>query len=189
MFTQLPQYARWTVIEDRETLGGASVDVVREKFAEWREGRMFELEVPFEKRLIPMAKDPPPRLPRFNYCLYVDQKCLNTVAAFAELFPQAHFWDPIPPPLVAVLIDGDFDEREYKRGGYRDKPHERGTFPPVGGRTCRYVGWEYIDVHVMGGMYDALHYERLDEWMNYKRPPNVYPLGFHEMTDNGLERI
>ncbi|KAB5551007.1 hypothetical protein GE09DRAFT_1222821 [Coniochaeta sp. 2T2.1] len=68
----LPQYAKWTVMEDRETLDGASIDVVREKFVAWRDEHKFDLEVPLEKRLVPMLKDPPPRLPRFSYCLYVD---------------------------------------------------------------------------------------------------------------------
>ncbi|OIW34837.1 hypothetical protein CONLIGDRAFT_639172 [Coniochaeta ligniaria NRRL 30616] len=172
-----------------EALDGASIDAVREKFVAWRDEHMVELEVSFEKRMMPMAKDPPPRLPRFTYCLYVDQKCLNTVAAFAELFPRAHRFAPIPPALVAALIDGDFEKRNYTRGGSRAGPRERGQFPPVDGLTCRYVGWEYVNVEVLGDLYDTLHHERLDDEMHYKRPPKIVPLGYEAMTDNGVERV
>ena len=176
-------------MENPETLDGATIDAVREKFVAWREEHKVELEVSFEKRMIPMIKDPPPRLPRFTYCLYVDQKCLNTVAAFAKTFPRAHRFAPSPPSLVAALVDGDFDESMYIRGGFRAEPGERGQFPAVDGRTCRYVGWEYVDVSVLGYMYDELHSRRLDDAMTYQRPPKIRPVGFEAMTDDGVVRV
>jgi hypothetical protein len=70
-------------MEDREALGGASIDAVCEKFVEWRDEHAVEHEEHWVRRMIPLAKDAPSRLPRLTYCLYVDQKCLNTVTAFA----------------------------------------------------------------------------------------------------------
>ncbi|KAB5580300.1 hypothetical protein GE09DRAFT_432246 [Coniochaeta sp. 2T2.1] len=182
----LPQYAKWTVMEDRETLDGASIDAVREIFVAWRDEHKFDLEVPLEKRLTPMLKDPPPRLPRFNYCLYVDQKCLDTVAAFAKQFPPQSSWMPRGPPLVAGLIDADFDESLYVAGGLREMPGEHGQHLAMDGRTCEYVGWSYVDVSFLGGLYDTFHHRRLDDAMDYKRPPRIAPMGDETMPNDGI---
>lgn len=42
---KLPQYAKWTVREDREALKGASIDAVRKMFVEWRNEHNVECEV------------------------------------------------------------------------------------------------------------------------------------------------
>ncbi|KAJ0120530.1 hypothetical protein J7T55_015259 [Diaporthe amygdali] len=186
----LPQYARWTVIEDQETLDSASIDTVRDMFVEWRNKHQVELEERWINRIIPpLLRDAPNRLPRFTYCLYVDQKCLNTVTAFAEKFPKPSFLAPIPPPLVAVLVDSDFNESLYVGGGYRAAPDERGQFPAIDGRTCKYIGWAYVDVNGLGSWYDELHRLRLDDAMSYRRPPKIMPLGFEALTDNGIQRV
>lgn len=107
-------------------------------FVEWRDRHSVEREVHWTRKLLPpMISDAPSRLPRFTYCLYVEQKCLNTVNAFAELFPRASRFAPRPPPLVADLIDGDFDESQYVHGGPRAAPDERGQYPAVDGTHVR----------------------------------------------------
>lgn len=187
---KLPQYAKWTVKEDREALDGASIDAVRDMFVQWRDEHSVERKPHWTRKLVPpMAKDSSMRLPRFTYCLYVDQKCLNTANAFAESFPRPNRSAPEPPPLVAALIDGDFDESQYVRGGPRAAPDERGQFPAVDGRTCGYVGWEYVDSNGLGCVYEALHDLRLDDPIDYKRPPKISPLGYEALTDNGLQRV
>ncbi|KAG6354264.1 hypothetical protein INS49_004869 [Diaporthe citri] len=186
----LPQYAKWTVKEDREALDGASIDAVRSMFVQWRDEHGVERKPHWARRLVPpMARDPPMRLPRFTYCLYVDQKCLNTVNASAQSFPRPNRSAPEPPPLVAALIDGDFDESQYVRGGPRAAPDERGQFPAVDGRTCGYVGWECVDTNGLGCKYEALHDLRLDDPMDYNRPPKISPLGYEALTDNGVQRV
>jgi hypothetical protein len=183
----LPQYAKWTVIEDKEALDGASIDTVRRKFVEWRDTHNVEREEHWVKRLIPMAKDPPNRLPRFTYCIYVDQKCLNTLTAFAEKYPPPHRRAPKPPSLVVALVDGDYDESQYVSGGARAEPDERGQHPEIDGRSCKYVGWQYTDVGSLASMYDTLASERLDG-RDYQRPPKISPLGFDIVTENGVQR-
>lgn len=188
--TKLPQYAKWTVKEDRETLDGTSIDTVRDMFVQWRDEHSVERKPHWTRQLVPaMARDPPMRLPRFTYCLYVDQKCLSTVNAFAESFPRPNRSAPEPPPLVAALIDGDFDESQYVRGGPRAAPDERGQFPAVDGRTCDYVGWEYVDTNGLGCKYEALHDLRLDDPMDYNRPPKISPLGYEALTGDGIQRV
>lgn len=158
-------------------------------FVQWRDEHSVERQQHWTKKLIPpMAKDPPTRLPRFTYCLYIDQKCLNTANAFAESFPRSTRFGPTPPPLVAVLIDGDFDESQYVRGGARAAPNERGQFPAVDGRTCAYVGWEYVDTNGLGSLYEELHRLRLDDPLDYVRPPKISPVGLEALTDNGVQR-
>lgn len=159
-------------------------------FVEWRDKHSVEREEHWTKKLLPpMARDPSTRLPRYTYCLYVDQKCLDTVTAFAEKFPKPSRFAPSPPPLVAVLIDGDFDESQYVRGGARASPDERGQHPAVDGRTCWYVGWEYVDTNTLGSLYDELHSLRLDDPRDYTRPPKITPCGFEALTDEGIKRV
>lgn len=138
------------------------------------------------KQLIPMAKDPPNRLPRFTYCIYVDKKCLNTLPAFAERFPRAHRFAPRPPALVVALVDGDYDESLYVSGGARAEPDERGQYPEIDGRNCKYVGWQYVDVSCLATQYDKLDSRRMDG-RTYKRPPTIAPLGYDVVTENGVQ--
>lgn len=158
-------------------------------FVKWRNEHSVEEEVHWTTKLMPLLQDPPNRLPRFTYCLYVDQKCLNTVSAFSQSFPRPSRRASRPPPLVAALIDGDFDESRYVQGGLRAAPAERGQFPAVDGRTCGYVGWEYVDTHSLGGRYDRLHTLRLDDPMDYQRPPRIAPGRNKILTDEGVQNV
>lgn len=105
------------------------------------------------------------------------------MAAFAEKFPPAHRF-ALVPPLVATLIDADYVEEDYVPGGSRAGPGERGQFPPVDGRVCRYLGWEHNDVKTLGDKYDWLHGHRLDDPMDYIRPPKINPSGHKVLTDS-----
>lgn len=159
----LEQYAQWTVIEDSAALDGASRDDVRQRFVAWREGRIVRRPA----ASFPMPGDPSTILPRFTYCLYVDYECLATLGPHLAAKPsdisQPH---RPPPPLVVVLIDGD----------YVPGQDAEGPFPPVDGSTARYLGWEYFDTRYLCGLYDSLHVSTLDDY-EYKRPPLIAPGG------------
>lgn len=172
--------------EDPNTLNGATIDAVRDKFVKWRNEHSVEQKVHWVDKMIPLLTDPPSRLPRFTYCLHVDQKCLNTVKAYNRSdFKEKHV-SRRPSPLVAALIDGDFDESLYVQGGLRASPDERGQFPAVNGRTCRYVGFEYVDTRWLGGRYERMHSLRMDDPMDYHRPPLFFYKNI--MTENGIEK-
>ncbi|KAK4249168.1 hypothetical protein C7999DRAFT_30381 [Corynascus novoguineensis] len=159
----LEQYAQWTVIEDSAALDGASKDDIRQHFVRWREGRI----VTRPRNPFSMPGDPSPVLPRFSYCLYVDHACLDTLGAHLAARPsdisRPHF---PPPPLVAIIIDGNYAPRQDAQGPY----------PPVDGSTARYLGWEYFDTRYICGLYDDFHVSTLDNY-DYQRPPAIAPGG------------
>ncbi|KAK3298782.1 uncharacterized protein B0H64DRAFT_317581 [Chaetomium fimeti] len=166
----LERYAQWTVIEDRATLDGASRDVVRQKFVRWREGRIVTRKR--SPNFLTLPCDPKPlALPRFAYCLYVDHECLATLGPHLAGKPsdptQPHF---PPPPLVAILIDGD----------YVHQPDVQGPFPPIDGSTARYVGWEYSDTRYICSLYEDLIASPLDDY-SYRRPPALTETGSRSM--------
>ncbi|RBR15101.1 uncharacterized protein FIESC28_07417 [Fusarium coffeatum] len=71
--TLLMPHIEWAIIEDRDTLDNASKQQVREKFSEWTSQRSVERDGPRVEEAFQYG------IPRFRYCIYVDQKCLDTV--------------------------------------------------------------------------------------------------------------
>lgn len=126
----------------------------------WRTARSEERDGPgATKRRVKL-------LPRFRYCLYVDRKCLDTLADLpADYFEPRSPRDDPDCNVVVVAIDGAFDER-------KKRDSERGLQPEVEGCTKWYVGWryEYLDMAVT--TYDECHNIPLDD-MEYSRPPLI----------------
>ncbi|KAL3290798.1 hypothetical protein RB213_009759 [Colletotrichum asianum] len=107
------------------------------------------------------------RLPRFNYCVYVDRKCLDTLA----MVPENYFMSSRlreQSNLVAVMLD-------KKAPGNR-----RDVWPEVEGCTGRYVGWRYEEVDMLVGTYEESHMYDLSH-IDYKRPPLISPSGRKSM--------
>jgi hypothetical protein len=207
----LEQYAQWTVIEDSETLDGASRDDIRQRFLAWREGRIVTPKRPDgpvrwspPAHWFPSLDDrKPTALPRFTYCLYVDYDCLATLGPHLAGKPsdisQPHL---PPPPLVAILIDGEYVPRQDTQGGVPPsdisqpqlpippfvafltaligepvpRQDTQEVFPPIDGSTAKYVGWQYYDTRYICGLYDTLHTSFLNSY-NYVRPPLIAPVG------------
>ncbi|KAF5021894.1 hypothetical protein F66182_6042 [Fusarium sp. NRRL 66182] len=153
----LMKYCDWTVIHDPATLDGASKDIVRQRFAAWAAGRSAERDGPGADR--PTVE----LMPRFRYCVYVDQGCLDTV-------DQYYSWVEEGSPrhirkVVCVILDKDCDHRGRGRGGQES----------VEGCLRSYTGWMYAIVESIPGVYNRLSYEDLGEG-DYYRPPSVWPL-------------
>ncbi|KAI0481578.1 hypothetical protein F4859DRAFT_475232 [Xylaria cf. heliscus] len=168
----MEQYAQWTVIEDKETLDGVSKQHVRERFVQWRDQHSVEWEQPdalarFARKLFPTPSDVSDRLPRFTYCLYVDQKCLDKMKAYLDA--KANGTPSSFPRLVAVIIDSDYSPAEYTN------PYRR--YPDLEGCTDKYVGWKYAYARSLASLYDELHSQPMDTWGCYCRPPAAYPTG------------
>jgi hypothetical protein len=163
----LAQYAQWTVVEDLE-LNAASKDEVREHFKRRNE---HHSEVP--SRDVSPPTDASSRLPRFTYCLYVDQKCLDTLKEHAEAKSKRKQpgLGPRPPSLVAVVIDADF-----QRGS------GAGSRPAIEGSTEDYLGWGYYNMRYIATLYNSLHYESF-RGSEYCRPPAIGPSGRQIMQD------
>lgn len=85
-----------------------------------------------------------------------------------------------------ALVDGDYDESLYVHGGARAEPDERGQYPEIDGCSCKYVGWQYVDVSCLATQYDKLDSRRMDG-RTYRRPPRIAPLGYDVVTEDGVQ--
>lgn len=153
------------MISDRATLDGASKADVRRHFKSWRAGRSEERDGSGA------TSDRAGRLPRFKHCLYVDRKCLDTVAKLPEGFCEVKRRGD-RSNVVVVVIDGAFDERVP---GW-----DRGLHPDVEGCTEWYVGWRYEEVDLVMSTYQDSHQWPLSH-QAYRRPPLIAPFGFKSM--------
>ncbi|KAH7172632.1 hypothetical protein DER46DRAFT_678634 [Fusarium sp. MPI-SDFR-AT-0072] len=83
LWALLEPHLEWTIVEDCETLNNTSKEQVRDKFSQWVSERSIERDGAG-------AEDPlAVYLPRYRYCVYVDQKCLDTVDQYAAWSRQA----------------------------------------------------------------------------------------------------
>lgn len=107
------------------------------------------------------------RLPRLKHCIYVDRKCLDTVAELPADYTEA--LGELPQSnVVVVVIDGAFKERI---------PGDDQGYPDVEGCTERYLGWRYEDMDMLVDTYEEPHGYPLSG-IDYKRPPLISPTGF-----------
>lgn len=161
----LEQYAQWTVIDSSE-LSGATKDQIRTQFSGWRDEHSRSWTLP------PFSSDynnaTSTRLPRFTYCLYVDEKCLKTLKPHvdaAEKRAQNGGWGPNPPPLAVVIIDGDFQTSD-----------ERSHSDTDNGPSAGYQGWAYYAARYLASFYENAHDEPLSA-KDHMRPPSIGPTG------------
>ncbi|KAF5631191.1 hypothetical protein F52700_6895 [Fusarium sp. NRRL 52700] len=99
-------------------------------------------------------------LPRYRYCIYVDQKCLDTVdqyAACVEAGAEGH-----ERVVACVVLDGKCEPGGRGRNGY----------PSIEGSTKEYTGWIYTGVEGIPQLYNRLFHEELEE-QDAPRPPGV----------------
>ncbi|SPO02952.1 uncharacterized protein DNG_05631 [Cephalotrichum gorgonifer] len=158
----LEKYLDIEVIEDRDQLDGASKPLIRSIFAEKAErDRQTEHGGPGTATLIARM------IPRFNYCLYVDQACLDTLLAYEKWkreHEQGGHQNEMPPYVVCAIIDTDCEPEGEGKDGYE----------PVEGCTRYFPGWMYCVVKFLPDIYNRLHFEELiDGYKSYERPPAV----------------
>ncbi|KAF3798873.1 hypothetical protein GCG54_00008331 [Colletotrichum gloeosporioides] len=149
------------VMSDKATLDGASKADVRKHFISWRGARSEERDGPGA------TKDRAKRLPRFKHCVYVDRKCLDTLAGLPADCDEEELFK-----VVAVVIDGSVDEKI--------PGDEEGLYPDIEGCTARYVGWRYEDIEMLVDTYEESHNYPLSH-IDYKRPPLISPNGLRSM--------
>jgi hypothetical protein len=154
--TLLKPHLEWTIIEDCDTLENASKQHVRERFSEWAFQRSVERDGPRVEEAFQHD------FPMFRYCIYVDQKCLDTVT-------QYEAWAEAGAPgcskqVVCALID--------KR--CKSKRQGKGKFRRIEGCSREYTGWQYSSVHTLPSLYDKLSLMGLMEH-EYARPPQIFP--------------
>ncbi|KAM0073949.1 hypothetical protein ACKRZS_014819 [Fusarium odoratissimum] len=141
-------------MEDCETFNNAPKEQVRDQFSQWVSERSIERDGAG-------ADDPlAVYLPRYRYCVYLDQKCLDTVdqyAAWVEAGAEGH-----KRAVVCVMLDEKCEPRGRGRNG----------FSSIEGCTKEYTGWIYTGVEGIPSLYNSLFHEELEE-QNTPRPPGV----------------
>lgn len=157
----LEKYLDIQVIEDPQ-LDGASKTHVRSLFAERAErDRQVENGGPG------MATSFCRRIPRFNYCVYVDQACLETLLAREEWDRERQLGGQergMPPDVICAVIEAGCGPEGKGKDGYE----------PVEGCTRHYPGWMYCNIEFLVGLYDRLHFlEMTGDYELYERPPGV----------------
>ena len=93
----------WTVVEDREALEGATVRQVRELFRKWSHSASDERDGPGASEAAFLC-------PRYNFCIMIDQKCLDSLAvrekrtAEAKAAGKQHWFPRAELPVFARYI-------------------------------------------------------------------------------------
>jgi hypothetical protein len=154
--TLLKPLLKWTIIEDRETLDNASKQHVRERFSEWVSQHSVERDGPGVEEALRQ------KFPRFRYCIYVDKKCLDTVAKY-EAWAEAGAQSVRKKVVCAVL-----DKNCHQKG------EGEGRYTRIEGCSREYTGWQYTSVHCLADLYDRLSKQELSGY-DYTRPPMVFP--------------
>ncbi|KAF5676817.1 hypothetical protein FCIRC_6907 [Fusarium circinatum] len=164
LWTLLEPHLEWTIMEDRETFDNASKEQVRDRFSQWVSERSIERDGAGAEDPLAMY------LPRYRYCVYVDQKCLDTVdeyAAWVDAGAEGH-----KRAVVCAMLDVKCEPGGQGRDG----------FPSIEGCTKEYTGWIYTGVQGIPTLYDSLFHQALKE-QDAPRPPGVM-LGSHSMPIN-----
>ncbi|KAG8157315.1 hypothetical protein KVR01_012699 [Diaporthe batatas] len=122
---QLGQQLEWTVIEDPAILDGASKGAVRGRFLTWVEEQKRDGEIADR----PWAAG---YLPRYKFCLYVDEVCMKSIVARQQ----------------GGKLDYTLDEED-------EEDADEG-WGELDGTTNYDVGWAYIDVLGYAALYSNL---------------------------------
>lgn len=132
LYGLLWNYLEWTVIED-SNLEGTSKQDVRDQFTDW----VADCQ---ESNGHPVVED----MARYNFCLYIDQKCLDSMNKFDINAMQGRsMMDRI---VSCVVLDKNCTWRGKGRQG----------FPNVEGCVRHYTGWMYADLPLLDTLYDKL---------------------------------
>jgi len=156
----LEQYSSWPALSILGSTDAQQDDrsAVRANFQQWCKERLQEHQhecSTSDNDVAAAAIESMEMMPRFRYCLYVDQKCLDTLAAHAsaKATRKRPGRGPPPPALVAMVIDAG----EHQQA------------------------WEYYNLRYVAGLYEELHKTQLVQNELYVKPPAIGPLGFDSM--------
>jgi hypothetical protein len=170
----LGAHLEWTVIED-PTLDGATQEEVKMRFDGWADGVMEEYER--------ASTDNVRGLPRFNFCVFVDKKCL------ASLEKSKAVVDGRKPPVFVVLMRAkggipiwvleaqasasrrprSSEDEEEEIFEDEEEEEEEDDIPLAAYEAT----WMYVETQHLLSLYNSLHAD--SGWEHfYVRPPGVY---------------
>jgi len=170
----LGAHLEWTVVED-PTLDGATQEEVKMRFDGWADGVMEEYER--------ASTDNVRGLPRFNFCVFVDKKCL------ASLEKSKAVVDGRKPPVFVVLMRAkrgiptwvleaqasasrrprSSEDEEEEIFEDEEEEEEEDDIPLAAYEAT----WMYVETQHLLSLYNSLHAD--SGWEHfYVRPPGVY---------------
>ncbi|KXJ94905.1 hypothetical protein Micbo1qcDRAFT_232278 [Microdochium bolleyi] len=168
----------WTIVEDRAALEDVPKDAVRARFREWVAARSVARDgVNGDAPWLPW------HVPRFRYCLYVNEACLRSISVrlWGEQFGAG--WGLSDGRII--IIDGTRAEQSYDNGDKAKQEKEReeysdedededededdmsddyGMEDAIEGNTEWDVGWTYVEVIGNIGRYAGLCGTQGGEW-------------------------
>lgn len=179
----LGAHLEWTIIED-PTLDGVTREEVKMRFDEWADGVVDEDER--------TSTDNVRRLPRFNFCVFVDERCLASLRETKDMVNGRK------SPMFVVLMraergipawvleaqaaaSGRFDskdegdknfenEEEEQEEEEKEEEEEDEDVIPLAAHEAT---WMYVETQHLLSLYNSLHAD--SGWENfYVRPPGVY---------------
>lgn len=137
---QLGQQLEWTVIEDPVILTGASKSAVRGRFLTWVEEQKRDGEIADR----PWAA----RLPRYTFCLYVDEVCMKSIGARQCGGTSIGFRWCLDASAPVVIINGLHQHYTPGQKDEEDDSEEEDDdewSADVDSLINYDVGWAYID--------------------------------------------
>lgn len=152
------KYLELIVVDERDTLDGATKSQVREKFRQWSATHR-EPDQGGPGSTNPFAK----RIPMFSFCVHVDQLCLDRFKVYEDW--EANGKQGLAPHVPCAIIDAGCDHEGRGSGGY----------PNIEGCLKEYPGWMYADVGSIPEIYNKVNHEGLEAGFDYSRPPLVFP--------------
>ncbi|KZL86130.1 hypothetical protein CI238_09129 [Colletotrichum incanum] len=171
----LEQYLDWLVIKDRATLDNAPRLEVRKHFNRW----VSEQNVP---KFLAKAKHVPHPAAPLPF-----QEANNGTALFLSQLPPMVFaiidrtWTPNGTEdnfdvCKAVKEENEEEEDDDEQEDNEEDEYER-DLPRIDGSDRRYIGWMYCNALYVGGLYEQLLQEGLDDDDSYRYPPAIHPRG------------
>lgn len=170
----LGAHLEWTVVED-PTLDGATQEDVKRRFDGWADGVLKEHELTDRGNMR--------KLPLFNFCVFVDEKCLASLET-----SRAEVDGRKPPVFVTLMrvergiptwiLEAQAAASQHPRSGvdsedneepFEDEEEEEDDIP----LAAHQATWMYIETQYLLSLYDSLHADSVWEHF-YVRPPGVY---------------
>lgn len=156
----LLQYHDFIIMDDKK-FDGATKLQIRKHFVAW-------IAEQKDAGVIPeLACTHTWLIPRFTHCLVVDKASMQNFTDYENWAPPYLLYNR-PPPACA-LVDAD-----WKSPGKGSAVCE-----PIENCRKRYVGWMYITLSYVVGMYSENNIPDFEDEgiQNYSRPPQIVPVG------------
>lgn len=164
----LGAHLEWRVVED-PTLDGATQEEVKRRFGGWANGVVEEYER--------TSTDNVRGLPRFNFCVFVDEKCLASLEKSKAVVVLMRAERGIPDWVLKAQAaafrhpqsGADSEDEEEEIFEDEEEEEEEGDIPLAAHETT----WMYVETQHLLSLYNYLHAD--SRWEHsYVRPPGVY---------------